>query len=76
MRYGNPIESLLHGIIRQNLGCTHRMFGRDHAAVGDYYDMSDPPLNMLVRTSDMKIVYLKKGFDKEGLELKLEQFLQ
>ncbi len=39
MRYGNPIESLLHGIIRQNLGCTHHMFGRDHAAVGDYYDM-------------------------------------
>jgi sulfate adenylyltransferase len=39
MRYGNPIESLLHGIIRQNMGCTHHMFGRDHAAVGDYYDM-------------------------------------
>ncbi|RLI86003.1 MAG: sulfate adenylyltransferase [Archaeoglobales archaeon] len=39
MRYGNPIESLLHGVIRQNLGCTHHMFGRDHAAVGDYYDM-------------------------------------
>ncbi len=39
MRYGNPIESLLHGVIRQNMGCTHHMFGRDHAAVGDYYDM-------------------------------------
>ncbi|MBP1448842.1 MAG: sulfate adenylyltransferase [Thermoproteus sp.] len=38
MRYGNPLESLLHGIIRQNMGCTHHMFGRDHAAVGDYYD--------------------------------------
>ncbi len=38
MRYGNPLESLLHGIIRQNIGCTHHMFGRDHAAVGDYYD--------------------------------------
>ena len=38
MRYGNPLESLLHGIVRQNLGCTHHMFGRDHAAVGDYYD--------------------------------------
>ncbi len=23
MRYGNPIESLLHGVIRQNMGCTH-----------------------------------------------------
>jgi len=39
MRYGNPIESMLHGIIRQNMGCTHHMFGRDHAAVGEYYDM-------------------------------------
>jgi len=39
MRYGNPLESLLHGIIRQNMGCTHHMFGRDHAAVGEYYDM-------------------------------------
>jgi sulfate adenylyltransferase len=38
MRYGNPLESLLHGIIRQNMGCTHHMFGRDHAAVGEYYD--------------------------------------
>jgi len=39
MRYGNPLESILHGIIRQNMGCTHHMFGRDHAAVGEYYDM-------------------------------------
>ncbi len=38
MRYGNPLESLLHGIVRQNMGCTHHMFGRDHAAVGEYYD--------------------------------------
>jgi len=39
MRYGNPLESMLHGIIRQNMGCTHHMFGRDHAAVGEYYEM-------------------------------------
>ncbi|MCX7913493.1 MAG: sulfate adenylyltransferase [Thermodesulfovibrionales bacterium] len=39
MRYGNPIESLLHGIIRQNMGCWYHMFGRDHAALGPYYDM-------------------------------------
>lgn len=38
MRYGNPLESLFHAVIRQNLGVTHHMFGRDHAATGDYYD--------------------------------------
>jgi len=38
MRYGNPLESILHGIIRQNMGATHHMFGRDHANVGDYFD--------------------------------------
>lgn len=38
MRYGNPIESLLHGIIRQNMGVSWHMFGRDHAAVGEFYD--------------------------------------
>jgi sulfate adenylyltransferase len=38
MRYGNPVESILHGIIRQNMGATHHMFGRDHANVGDFFD--------------------------------------
>jgi sulfate adenylyltransferase len=37
MKYGHPVEAVLHAIIRQNMGCTHHMFGRDHAAVGDYY---------------------------------------
>jgi len=38
MRYGNLLESLLHGVIRQNMGSTHHMFGRDHAIVGDFFD--------------------------------------
>jgi sulfate adenylyltransferase len=31
MRYGSPLESILHGVIRQNMGATHLMLGRGHA---------------------------------------------
>jgi sulfate adenylyltransferase len=64
MRYAGPREAIFHAILRANLGCTHHMFGRDHAGVGDFYQPYDAQ-NLLTRYRDklsIKPVFLKENW--------------
>lgn len=64
MRYAGPREAIFHAILRANLGCTHHMFGRDHAGVGDFYDPYDAQ-NLLEKHRDelpLKPVFLRENW--------------
>jgi len=64
MRYAGPREAVFHSILRANLGCTHHMFGRDHAGVGDFYDPYDAQ-NLLEENRDklsLKPVFLRENW--------------
>lgn len=64
MRYAGPREAIFHAILRTNLGCTHHMFGRDHAGVGDFYDPYDSQnlLNQYRSELGIKPVFLRENW--------------
>lgn len=64
MRYAGPREAILHAIIRSNIGCTHHIFGRDHAGVGKYY--SPYEAHHIFDSIDGKDLLIKPIFMKEN----------
>lgn len=64
MRYAGPREAVLHAIIRSNLGCTHHVFGRDHAGVGNYY--SPYEAHQIFETIGEKDLLIKPIFLREN----------
>lgn len=64
MRYAGPREAVFHAILRTNLGCTHHMFGRDHAGVGDFYHPYDAQnlLEQHLEKLSIKPVFLRENW--------------
>jgi hypothetical protein len=54
----------------------------DHAeaftesGLGTYFDPSTAPLNVVVRASDMAIVYIDTGFEEDVIRARIESLLQ